>query len=546
MAVAAFLALTLGTVAVRRFDAIVSLSLCVFLDGCLRRRPVLSGLALGVGVVTKLVPLLVVPVALVYWGALRRWRQLGADGARRRSGLAGGRRSPTSRSPERTSSICCATTRTGRWRSRAPGPRCSPSGAPSIRRRPGGSPPTARTTWWGPADRFLLPLAGIAPLLAIAGILAWSVVQHPPRAPARGRRAARRRGPGARGLRDVRGEHDPRQGVQRAVPRLAPARGALVSVLDTGRRRRIALWLLGGAMLLTQLNQHLFFGILGSGPHPLMGALFLLRNGLLMSWAVWTLVPGPARTAFRRGSRPASDEFPRAAESISRPFADGEPPTMSRLRVQSFGISLDGFGAGPDQSLEHPLGVGGEALHELGLPDPHLPAHVRHRTAARPASTTTSPRAASRTSAPGSSAATCSGPMRGPWPDESWKGWWGDEPPYHVPVFVLTHHARAPLEMKGGTTFHFVTGGIHDGARAGAAKAAHGKDVRVGGGVATIRQYLRAGLDRRDAPRDLAGAARQRRAPPGRHRPARARVPADREQARLGQGAARRPATRSL
>jgi dihydrofolate reductase len=85
------------------------------------------------------------------------------------------------------------------------------------------------------------------------------------------------------------------------------------------------------------------------------------------------------------------------------------------------------------------------------------------------------------------------GPVRGPWPDESWKGWWGDTPPYHVPVFVLTHHARAPIEMKGGTTFHFVTAGI-EAALKRATAAADGKDVRVGGGVATIRQYLRAGL----------------------------------------------------
>jgi dihydrofolate reductase len=85
------------------------------------------------------------------------------------------------------------------------------------------------------------------------------------------------------------------------------------------------------------------------------------------------------------------------------------------------------------------------------------------------------------------------GPVRGPWPDDSWKGWWGDEPPYHVPVFVLTHHARAPLEMKGGTTFHFVTDGI-EAALERARRAAGGKDVRIGGGVSTIRQYLQAGL----------------------------------------------------
>jgi len=85
------------------------------------------------------------------------------------------------------------------------------------------------------------------------------------------------------------------------------------------------------------------------------------------------------------------------------------------------------------------------------------------------------------------------GPVRGPWPDESWKGWWGDEPPYHVPTFVLTHHPRAPLEMRGGTVFHFVTDGIESALRQARA-AAGGRDVRLGGGVATIRQYLRAAL----------------------------------------------------
>ena len=143
----------------------------------------------------------------------------------------------------------------------------------------------------GPADRFLLPLAGIAPLLAIAGIVVWSVVQT---------RRALRREDGERLCGEVL--------VRAACAALAAAMtlgkvfsaqyltwllpaGALVSVLGGGRRRRIALWLLGGAMLLTQLNQHLFFGLLGQGPHPLMGALFLLRNGLLMAWTVWILVP---------------------------------------------------------------------------------------------------------------------------------------------------------------------------------------------------------------------------------------------------------------
>ena len=143
--------------------------------------------------------------------------------------------------------------------------------------------------------------------------------------------------------------------------------------------------------------------------------------------------------------------------------------------------------------------------------------------AARPASTTTSRRPASPNVGAWILGRNMFGPVRGPWPDESWKGWWGDKPPYHVPVFVLTHHPRAPLEMEGGTTFHFVTDGIH-AALERARVAAAGQDVRVGGGVATIRQYLHAGLDRRDAPGDVARAARPRREAVRRHRPARARL----------------------
>jgi dihydrofolate reductase len=165
---------------------------------------------------------------------------------------------------------------------------------------------------------------------------------------------------------------------------------------------------------------------------------------------------------------------------------------MSRVRVQSFAVSIDGFGAGPNQSLKNPLGERGPELMEWFFPtrvwrDMHglgdgesgidngmaeqgfqnIGAWILGRN--------------------------MFGPVRGPWPDESWQGWWGEEPPYHVPTYVLTHHARAPLRMKGGTEFRFVTEGIHaalDQARA----AAGGKDVRIGGGVATVRQYLRAGL----------------------------------------------------
>ena len=173
---------------------------------------------------------------------------------------------------------------------------------------------------------------------------------------------------------------------------------------------------------------------------------------------------------------------------------------MSRLRVNAFSISVDGYGAGPDQALENPMGVGGMALHRWVIDT---------RTFA-----STNPEAARALGGDGVGRGGVDddfaarsfgnlgawilgrnmfGPIRGPWPDDDWKGWWGGNPPYHVPVFVLTHHARAPLAMEGGTTFHFVTDGIQ-AALARAKEAAGGKDVRLGGGVATIRQYLAAGL----------------------------------------------------
>jgi dihydrofolate reductase len=161
---------------------------------------------------------------------------------------------------------------------------------------------------------------------------------------------------------------------------------------------------------------------------------------------------------------------------------------MARLLVSCFSISLDGYGAGPRQSLEAPLGVGGEALHdwvfrtrtfgavhgggdgETGIDDDFaargmsdLGAWILGRN--------------------------MFSPSRGPWPDDSWRGWWGENPPYHVPVFVLTHHPRPPLEMEGGTVFHFVTEGI-EAALERARAAAGDKDIRLGGGVSTIRQYV--------------------------------------------------------
>ena len=165
---------------------------------------------------------------------------------------------------------------------------------------------------------------------------------------------------------------------------------------------------------------------------------------------------------------------------------------MSRLRVHSFSISIDGFGAGPNQDLEHPLGERGPELFDWFF-------HTRtwQRMHGNEEGETGTDDQIAATGFDGIGAwilgRNMFGPVRGPWPDDSWKGWWGDEPPYHVPAFVLTHHPRAPLAMKGGTVFHFVTDGIHSALQQ--AKAAAGdRDVRLGGGVSTIRQYLRAGL----------------------------------------------------
>ncbi len=174
---------------------------------------------------------------------------------------------------------------------------------------------------------------------------------------------------------------------------------------------------------------------------------------------------------------------------------------MAKLRVHNFSISLDGYGAGPDQSVEEPLGVGGEELHEWIF---------RTRTGREYAETELSiAELGQERGAEGVDddffrrgnenlgswilGRNMFGPIRGEWGDSDWSGWWGDEPPYHCDVFVLTHHERAPIAMAGGTTFHFVTDGI-ESALERAFAAAGGQDVRLGGGVATIQQYLRAGL----------------------------------------------------
>jgi dihydrofolate reductase len=164
---------------------------------------------------------------------------------------------------------------------------------------------------------------------------------------------------------------------------------------------------------------------------------------------------------------------------------------MSRLRVAAFSLSLDGFGAGPRQDLEHPLGEGGEALHNWIVPTRTFQA-LSGKGGTGGSDDDFAARSFENVGA-WILGRNMFGPVRGPWPDESWRGWWGENPPYHVPVFVLTHHARPPLEMEGGTVFHFVTGGIDD-ALERACAAAGERDVRIGGGVATIRQYLEAGL----------------------------------------------------
>lgn len=165
---------------------------------------------------------------------------------------------------------------------------------------------------------------------------------------------------------------------------------------------------------------------------------------------------------------------------------------MSIVRVNSFAVSLDGYAAGPNQSIDNPLGVGGPELFAWFFST----RTWRQMQGAEGGSTGTDNDWAQRSMENVGAwilGRNMFGPVRGPWPDDSWKGWWGEEPPYHVPTFVLTNHARDPIEMRGGTTFHFVTEGI-DVALQRAKQAAGGRDVRIGGGTATVRQYLRARL----------------------------------------------------
>jgi dihydrofolate reductase len=166
---------------------------------------------------------------------------------------------------------------------------------------------------------------------------------------------------------------------------------------------------------------------------------------------------------------------------------------MTQVRVESFSVSLDGYGAGPLQDIDNPLGVGGINLHQWAFP---TRTFQRALFGSDEGTTGIDDDFASRgfrNIGAWILGRNMFGPIRGPWPDMNWKGWWGDNPPYHVPVFILTHHARQPIQMEGNTTFHFITGGIHE-ALDQAREAANGKDVRIGGGPNTIQQYLRAKL----------------------------------------------------
>ncbi|WDR01944.1 dihydrofolate reductase family protein [Devosia algicola] len=165
---------------------------------------------------------------------------------------------------------------------------------------------------------------------------------------------------------------------------------------------------------------------------------------------------------------------------------------MGKVIVSGFCLSIDGFGAGPDQSLENPLGKRGGEMFSWHTGSRHF-----HRMFGKEGGTEGIDNDFSTRSMTGFGAFILGrnmfGPIRGDWPDETWKGWWGDNPPYHAPTFVLTHYAREPIEMEGGTVFHFITDGI-EAALEQAKTAAADKNVKIGGGVSTVRQYLLAGL----------------------------------------------------
>ncbi len=165
---------------------------------------------------------------------------------------------------------------------------------------------------------------------------------------------------------------------------------------------------------------------------------------------------------------------------------------MTKLRVHSIGISVDGFAAGPNQDLANPLGAGGATVHQWAFATRTFQQMIGGEGGATGVDDDFMARGFANIGA-WIIGRNMFGPVRGPWPDDTWKGWWGDNPPFHTPVFVLTNHPRVSVAMDGGTVFHFVTDGIV-AALARATEAAQGRDIRLGGGVVTIRQYLRASL----------------------------------------------------
>jgi dihydrofolate reductase len=167
--------------------------------------------------------------------------------------------------------------------------------------------------------------------------------------------------------------------------------------------------------------------------------------------------------------------------------------TMTRVRVEGFTISLDGYGAGPNQDINNPLGVGGTELHQWLIPTRTFQRALFGKDGGTTGVDDDFAARGFQNVGAWILGRNMFGPIRGDWPDTNWKGWWGDNPPYHVPVFILTHHARPPIEMEGDTTFHFITGGIRE-ALDRAREAAAGMDVRIGGGPDTIQQYLCEGL----------------------------------------------------
>ncbi len=165
---------------------------------------------------------------------------------------------------------------------------------------------------------------------------------------------------------------------------------------------------------------------------------------------------------------------------------------MSKVKVAGFGVSLDGFGAGSAQSLDHPLGLHGQEIFQW-----FFPTRTFRQMLGKEGGETGLDDGFARRAMEGFGAFILGrnmfGPVRGDWPDDQWKGWWGDDPPYHAPTFVLTHYPRPPIKMSGGTTFHFVSDGIED-ALLRAREAAGAKDVKIGGGVETVKQYVRVGF----------------------------------------------------